>query len=87
MIAEMEILNADGDLRLTWDPDKPDEVAKAKAEFERLKGCGYAFFSRGYEKPVKRLGKTGALNVQVPEKTKDFKPRGRTVAVRPLRGG
>ena len=88
-MSTLEILDASGDITLQWDPDVPEEVAKAKAEFLKLQDCGYAFFSREVKiaKPVKRLGKTGVLDVQVPEKTKDFKPRGKTVAVRPLRGG
>ena len=31
---EMEIIDNTGHTKSTWDPDKPDEVAAAKAQFE-----------------------------------------------------
>ena len=88
----LEVMDASGHLTLTWDPDKPDEVAQARAEFARLKAAGFAFFATacgGTEdaQTVKRLGTTGELRV-VPEQVKAFAPHARrTVAVRPMRGG
>jgi len=83
MLSVLEIMDPSGHLTLTWNPDNPDEVKTAKAEFERLKGCGYAFFAE--DKPQKKLGKRGTLDVR-PVQTKELKP-GRTLAVRPMRGG
>ena len=33
-----------GDVKLTWDPENPKEVAHAKDHFERLKTSGHIFF-------------------------------------------
>jgi hypothetical protein len=91
MACTLEVLNADGHLTLNWDPDNPDEVQKAKAEFEALKAAGFAFFREDRE--VRRLGRSGALDVKAGEappvaKAREFEPRAaRTVAVRPMRGG
>ena len=40
----LEILNGQGHLSISWDPDKPEEVAEARIEVERLKAIGYSFF-------------------------------------------
>jgi len=42
-MGEMRILGREGDVTLTWDPKDDDSVAKAKAEFKRLKEDGYDF--------------------------------------------
>jgi hypothetical protein len=41
----MEVLDPTGHLSLTWDPEDEASVAKARAEFERLKAAGYTFYS------------------------------------------
>lgn len=43
-MGEMRILNQHGDERLDWNPDDAKDVARAKGEFERLKGEGYHFY-------------------------------------------
>lgn len=45
MLGTMEVLDGSGHLTLSWDSDKPEEIAAARAEFERLKAVGYAFFA------------------------------------------
>lgn len=84
MNSVLEIMDPTGHLTLTWDPDKPKEVKQAKAEFERLKACGYAFFAEDTEQT--KLGTSGTLDLR-PLATKELKARGRTLAVRPMRGG
>jgi hypothetical protein len=93
MTCEMEILNGDGHLTLSWDPDDQVSVARAQAEFERLLAAGYAFFAEPASAVrVKRLTPAGwtkvrALDVR-PEQIREFTPRARrTVAVRPMVGG
>lgn len=44
-------MDASGDLRETWDPLNPKDVAKAKATFERLRKMGYAAFRRNLIDP------------------------------------
>lgn len=44
-MGKMRILNQSGDETLTWNPEDATEVEKARAEFERLKGEGYEFYS------------------------------------------
>jgi hypothetical protein len=44
MVHSLHVLNGEGDLTLTWDPKKPDEVANAREEVARLKKAGYTFF-------------------------------------------
>lgn len=41
----MHVLDATGHMTLTWDPDDPDEVARAAAEFQRLRAAGYLMFA------------------------------------------
>ena len=52
---ELVILDATGDTRIIWDPDKPDEVAHAKRTFNEFKGKGYLAYS------VDRKGEKGAV--------------------------
>lgn len=93
----LEVMDPTGHLTLSWNPDDPESVAKAGAEFERLKEAGYAFFSTTDENAagVKRLTKkvlteSRSLDVRPaePTQTKTFNARARrTVAVPPMRGG
>jgi hypothetical protein len=87
-ISTLEILDPTGHLTLSWDPAKAEEVTRARTEFERLKACGFAFFSSEQsDKPKLRLGKSGRLEGRLVQ-VKEFKPEAeRTVAVRPMRGG
>ena len=86
----LEILDPTGHVEITWDPDKPDEVARARAEFKRLQQCGYAFFTSDAPdaKALKRLGDSGRLDVRLPEQTKEFSTKAkRTVGRPPFVGG
>jgi hypothetical protein len=40
----MECLGREGDTKMLWDTDKPDEVEAAKKQFDFLKGKGYVAF-------------------------------------------
>jgi hypothetical protein len=84
----LEILDPSGHLTLSWNPNDPAEVEKARAEFARLKGCGFAFFaSEQDEKPKLRIGRSGRLEGRLVQ-VKEFDTEAeRTVAVRPMRGG
>lgn len=93
MTCEMEILNGDGHLTLSWSPDDPESLARAKEEFDRLRAAGYAFFATPSGKgKVGRLKdaafrRAGSLDVR-PEQVREFRVRARrTVAVRPMVGG
>jgi len=44
MTTELSILGRAGDIKLTWDKDDPESVAKARAEIARLKQAGYMFY-------------------------------------------
>ncbi len=52
---ELVILDATGDTRIIWDPEKPDEVAQAKETFDKLKKKGYLAYS------VNRKGDKGEV--------------------------
>lgn len=88
----MEVLDATGHLTLSWDPDDAASVDQARAEFDRLKGNGFAFFAS--DTPAapkitalkgKALEHPGELSIRL---VKEFQPRAtRTVAVRPMAGG
>ncbi len=45
MICEMQVMDPSGHLSLTWDPGDAPSVARARAEFDRLKAEGWAFFT------------------------------------------
>lgn len=47
---QMEALDSTGHTKTTWDPEKPDEVAAARAQFDSLVAKGYRAFT------VKRNG-------------------------------
>jgi hypothetical protein len=89
---QLEILDPTGHLILTWDPDDETSVTKAREEFDRLKGCGFAFFlgdednaPRVTALKEKALEHSGELVIKT---ARTFNPQAkRTVAVRPMRGG
>lgn len=89
----LEVLDPSGHITLRWSPDDPDSVEQARAEFEKLKAAGFAFFvDEASAVPVTRLkpkafAQAGQLDVR-PAMVREFDPRRRrTVAVRPLQGG
>jgi len=87
VVGELRTLCAEGDLRLRWDPKAPEQVAKARAEFDRLKKAGYLLFkvkpfSRKPGAEVKEFGKTDGQLIA------DFAPGAEgIVAAPPVRGG
>jgi hypothetical protein len=48
----LQYMSDEGDSRIIWDPDNPDEVDAARAQFDTLVGKGYQAYSvrRGGEK-------------------------------------
>lgn len=50
---EMRVLDTSGDLKIMWDSDQEDEVAHARATFDRMLAKGYSAFS------VKKSGAPG----------------------------
>lgn len=94
MTCTMDVPNGSGHLTLTWDPDDPPSVERARATFDELKAKGYAFFvspeptaARIKNLKAPALTVRGELDVR-PEIVKEFRPRARrTVAMRPMRGG
>lgn len=88
----MDVLDPNGHLSLSWDPDKPEEVQRAREEFERLKSCGFMFYTvsdTGERKEGRFAKARGKYEVRATaEQTKEFdasKPR--TVAHPPRAGG
>ncbi len=43
-IGEMSIMDASGHKQLTWNMERPEEIAAAQATFDRLIGEGYSAF-------------------------------------------
>ena len=88
----MEVLGPSGHLVLTWDPTDHASVERARAEFDRLRGCGFAFFTSdadGAPKVTKLKGaaleRSGDLVIRL---ARQFDAEAeRTVAVPPHRGG
>ena len=44
MMGELRVLGPEGDIKTIWNPDKKDEVAAAKDQFNKLKKKGYRAF-------------------------------------------
>lgn len=95
----MEILDPSGHVTLQWDPDDPEAVKRAEAEFSRMQEAGFTFFTTASPDAakIKKLdAKRGAVDgrlieeepTEELEQTTTFKPRRRrTVAVRQMAGG
>lgn len=85
MTHEMEVLDATGHVTLRWDPADPESVAKARAEFDRMRGAGFAFFTTTAVDALDPAA--GTIDGRL-EQTQEFRPRSRrTLAVAPLKGG
>jgi hypothetical protein len=86
----LDIPDETGHLTLDWDPSDPQSVAEAKAAFDKLKACGFAFYASDGTTEVKRLTdktveRNAGLEVRI---IKDFEPAAKqTVAMRPMKGG
>lgn len=91
----LETLGPSGHVSMTWNPDDPDDLARAKAEFARLKAAGFVFFEadaapdamppgdqRAGPMLARGAGRLDVRRVEVPSPTAR-----RTVATRPLQGG
>lgn len=61
---QMNVLTKAGDVVVEWQPDDEASVAKAKAEWDRLKKDGYEFFEP-VESKGKRLSKFDAKRGRV----------------------
>ncbi len=44
-MGELAIMGKEGDLKVIWDQEKPDEVEAARQQYERLIEKGYIAFS------------------------------------------
>lgn len=90
MICEMEVLDPSGHVTLKWDPDDPESVKKAEAEFGKMRDAGFAFFSSASvdaDKVEEMDPAAGSLDGRL-EQVREFKRRARrTTAVPPMRGG
>jgi hypothetical protein len=70
----LQYLSDEGDSRIIWDPDNPDEVAAAKAQFDTLVGKGYQAYA------VRRGGEKG-------ERVRKFDPHMERVILAPATVG
>jgi hypothetical protein len=71
-----KLTSDDGDFRLPWNPEDPDEVANARQAFRDLRAGGYAIYRITGGRRERR------------EVITEFDPQaGQLVAVRPNRGG
>jgi hypothetical protein len=58
MVGEMSIMDGSGHKQLTWDTNRPDEIAAAQKAFNRLVAKGYsAFASEKKMEPKYRVSK------------------------------
>lgn len=58
LIGEMSIMDASGHKELKWNTGKPEEIAVAKATFDRLTERGYTGFGSEKKSEPKHLMKT-----------------------------
>lgn len=92
MNCTMEVLDPSGHVQLVWDPENPESVKKAEAEYEKLKEAGFAFFASASvdaDKVEEFDPAHGPLDGRL-EQVRSFKKVARarrTTAVPPMRGG
>lgn len=43
-MGELRVMTQEGDIRLTWDPDREASVAQTRQEFDRLRRDGYDIY-------------------------------------------
>lgn len=58
-MGEIRMLCEEGDVKITWNPDKPEEVKNAKEMFLRLKEKGHIFFKVSKTKKKRKWGLIG----------------------------
>lgn len=74
-MGELRTMGREGDLKTVWDPEKPDEVAGAKAQFTAMLAKGYHAYA------VKKNGDKG-------ERITEFDPESAKIILAPqMRGG
>ena len=74
-MGEMRIMGSEGDLKVIWDAEKPEEVEAAREQFKKLVGQNYIAFS---------VKKSGEKN----EKISKFDPELEKMILVPMvRGG
>jgi hypothetical protein len=74
-MGQMAILGKDGDTKIMWNAERPDEVKVARETFDQLTGKGY----RAY-----RVGADG----ETTERMRSFDPRaGKVILVPQMAGG
>ena len=62
----INVLDPTGDIEITWDPDNPEEVAKARQMVLDLKSKGYSFFLvDGSEAPDEVTAGKGTLKARL----------------------
>ena len=75
-MGELAAIDATGDTKTMWDKSKPAEVDAARAQYNKLRGDGYAAF--------KAVGDKGSKGEQI----FDFNPEHeRIIMVPPMAGG
>jgi hypothetical protein len=89
--ASLTIEGGAGHTKLTWDPDKSDQVADAKKAFDTLKKQGFTFFTvgrgrSGGERITKFDESLGKVRVEAGEGKKRLGGR-KAVAVPKMAGG
>ncbi len=74
-MSEMAIIGTEGDVKQMWDSENPEEVAVAKAAFDKLTKKGYKAFS------VKKDGEKG-------KQIDEFDPDAEKIVMTPaMKGG
>lgn len=61
-MGEIRSLCAEGDIKLSWDPEKPEEVKRAREMFSDLRAKGHLFF-----KVTRKPKKWGLLSRSKPK--------------------
>lgn len=74
-MGELRVMGQSGDTKLTWDPDKPDEVEHVRRMFVDMRAKGYNAYA------VKEKGEQGEL-------VREFDPSAaKIILAAPMRGG
>lgn len=74
-MGQMRVMGREGDVRIMWDPNRPDEVEHARRTFVDMRAKGYNAYS------VRNEGQQG-------EVVREFDPQAaRIILAMPMRGG
>ena len=90
-MSELAVLNTQGDLKISWDPNVDAEVLEAKRAIKELRDKGYSFFVEVDDEAVPEGGEVSFRRVDNPVEAVDApkrpgRPR-KAVATPPMRGG